>query len=120
MLTCKKCLVARIKIYYIRTTCKNQGGPPYSLKQINYLLLNIHLDAANEHTNNIIEEIDMIEVKTDPYKSDELFSVCKNSNMVDNHSGNDKIESQSKNHILIHFYKNMIRKSKLILSQLFV
>ena len=33
----------------------------------------------------------MVEVKTEPYESDYLNSVCKNTNMVDSHSRQDKV-----------------------------
>ena len=33
----------------------------------------------------------MVEVKTEPYESDYLNSVCKNTNMVDSHSQQDKV-----------------------------
>ena len=39
----------------------------------------------------------MIEVKTEPNQSDELFSVCKNTNIVENHSRLEKTTFQSKN-----------------------
>ena len=49
------------------------------------------------------EQFDMVEVKTEPNESDELFSVCKNTIMVDNHSRNYKTTFESKNHNSIHF-----------------
>ena len=55
-------------------------------------------DAANDYSDNMSEQVDMVEVKTEPNESDELFSVCKNTNMVDNHSRQDKVTSESKNH----------------------
>ena len=78
----------------------------------NYLTLwieivskNIYLfsDAANDYSDNMIEQVDMIEVKTEPNESDELFSICKNTNMVANYSSNDRTTSESKNHTLIKF-----------------
>ena len=42
------------------------------------------------------EKFDMVEVKTEPNESDELFSVCKNTNFVENHSRNDKTTSEGK------------------------
>ena len=50
------------------------------------------------------EQVDMVEVKTEPNRSDELFSVCKNTNMVDNHSTNDKTKFESKNHTFSILY----------------
>ena len=44
------------------------------------------------------EQVDMVEVKTRPNESDKLFSVCKNTDMVDNSSGQDEVTSESKNH----------------------
>ena len=41
------------------------------------------------------EQVDMVEVKTEPNESNELFSVCKNNNMVENCSRQDKITSES-------------------------
>ena len=70
----------------------------------NYLTLwieivskNIYLfsDAANDYSDNMIEQVDMIEVKTEPNESDELYSVCKNIHMIDNHSRQDEVTSGS-------------------------
>ena len=47
------------------------------------------------------EQIDMVEVETEPNDSDELFSVCKNTDMVDNNSRQDEVTFESKNHIFI-------------------
>ena len=44
------------------------------------------------------EQVGMVEVEIEPFESDELFSVCKNTNMVDNHSMNEKTACESKNH----------------------
>ena len=49
------------------------------------------------------EQIDMVEVKTEPNESSKLFSVCKNTNMVSkmvvsNHSKQYKVPSDCKNH----------------------
>ena len=49
------------------------------------------------------EQVDMVEVKIEPNEPDELFSVCKNTNMVDNHSKNDETTSESKNDSSICF-----------------
>ena len=55
-------------------------------------------DAANCYSDNMSEQVDMVEVKTEPDQSDELFSVCKNTNMVENCSRQDKVPCESKNH----------------------
>ena len=57
-------------------------------------------DAAN--SDNMSENVDMVEVRTDSNKSDELFSVCKNINMVDNHSRKDETTSTRMHHSSIH------------------
>ena len=60
-------------------------------------------DAANYYTANMSEQVDMVEVKTEPNESDELFSVCKNTNMVYNHSRLDEVTSESKTYSSIYF-----------------
>ena len=45
----------------------------------------------------MIERIDMVEVKTEPNESDELFSACKNTNVVAKHSNQDEVTLESKN-----------------------
>ena len=57
-------------------------------------------DAANEYSDNISEQVDMVEAETKPNESDELFT---NTNMVDNNSRNDKAVSESKKYISIRF-----------------
>ena len=49
------------------------------------------------------EQVDMVAVKTEPNESDELFSVCKNTNMVANNSRNEGTTSESKNDSSIHY-----------------
>ena len=49
------------------------------------------------------EQVDLVEIKTEPNEYDELFSICKNTNMVANYSSNDRTTSESKNHTLIKF-----------------
>ena len=49
------------------------------------------------------EQVEIVEVETEPDESDELFSLCKNINMVDNHSSDGKTTSESKNQNLIQF-----------------
>ena len=61
----------------------------------------IFSDAANYYSGNISQRVDMVEVKTG---SDELFSVCKNTNMVANHSRQNKVTSESKIFSAIHLY----------------
>ena len=68
-----------------------------------WLFINIISDAANDYSDNMSEQVDMVEVKTELNKSDELFSVCKNTNMLDSHSRNDKSTSESKNYTSILF-----------------
>ena len=65
--------------------------------------MNLFLDAANDYSDNMSEQVYMVEVETEPNESDELFSVCKNTNMVANYSSNDRTTSESKNHTLIKF-----------------
>ena len=67
------------------------------MKLNNYLYINIILDAAY-YTNIMSEQVDMVEVKNEPNESEELFSICKNTNMVTNHSRQDEVTSESKNH----------------------
>ena len=45
------------------------------------------------------EQVDMVEVKTEPNESDELFSDGENTNMVDNNSIQDEVTSESKNQL---------------------
>ena len=44
------------------------------------------------------EQVDMVQVKTEPYESDELFTDGENTNMVDNNSRQDEVKCESKNH----------------------
>ena len=53
-------------------------------------------DVANDYTDNMSEQVDMVEVETEPNESYEMFSVFKNTNMVDNHSRQDEVTSESK------------------------
>ena len=68
---------------------------------IEVVLVNIFLlsDDSHDYSNNMSEKVDIVEVKTEPNESDELFSVCKITNRVDNYSKNDKTTSESINHI---------------------
>ena len=72
--------------------------------------MNLFSDRANDYSDNMSEQVDMIEVEAKANESDELFSVCKNTNMVDNDSSNEEITSKSKIYCSIHlkisFYKN--------------
>ena len=44
----------------------------------------------------MVEQVDMLEVKTEPNESDELFFDRENTDMVDNHSKQDEVTSESK------------------------
>ena len=61
------------------------------------------LDGANDYSDNMCGQVDMVEVKTEPNESDELFSACKNIKKVDNHSMNDRTTSESMIYCTIHF-----------------
>ena len=54
----------------------------------------------------MIEQVDMGEVKTEPNESGELFSVCKNTSMLDNYSNYDEVISESVIYINIIFKNN--------------
>ena len=50
------------------------------------------------------EQVDMVEVQTEPNDSSKLYYVCKISNMIySNHSRQDKITHESKNHTSFRF-----------------
>ena len=61
-------------------------------------------DVAHGYTDNMSEQIDMVEVETEPNESDELLYLCNNANMVDNHSRQEEIISKSKNLTSIQFH----------------
>ena len=66
----------------------------------------IHIEASRVPTNNIIPNIDEtenIEIKTEPYQWDELYSDGDISNMVDNNSTECFTESK----IYMSFIKNV-------------
>ena len=44
------------------------------------------------------EQVDMVEVKTEPNESVDLFSVCNNTDMVANHTRHVEFTSESKDH----------------------
>ena len=69
----------------------------------NCLYINIAVDGTNDNSDNISEHVDMVEVKTEPNKFDELFFVCNNTNMATNHSRQDEVTSESKIQTLIKF-----------------
>ena len=50
------------------------------------------------------EQVNMVEVETEPNESDELHFDCNNTNIVDNHSRNDKSTSNSE--IILQFVLN--------------
>ena len=54
------------------------------------------------------EQIDMVEVKTESNHSDELFSVCKNTKMVANHSRNDKSKSKIYSSVNIYYINKVM------------
>ena len=64
------------------------------LQLIICLFIRIISDAVIDYSDNMSKQVDVVEVKTEPNESDDLFTV---TNMVDNHSGQDKIVSKSKN-----------------------
>ena len=68
--------------------------------------MNLFADAANGYSDNMSEQVDMVQVKTETNESDELVSVCKNTNMVVNHSIQDEVTYESKIYISIHFKIN--------------
>ena len=53
-------------------------------------------DAANGDINKMSEQVEMVEVKTEPNESDELIPVCKNTDIFDNNSIQDELTSESK------------------------
>ena len=60
-------------------------------------------DAANSYSDNMSEQVDVVEIKTEPNEFDELFSVSKNRNLiVSNHSRKNETTTRSKHHISIH------------------
>ena len=62
------------------------------------LFINVISDDANANSDIMSEQVDMAQVETGPNESEELFSVCKNTTMVDNHSRIDRNTSESKNY----------------------
>ena len=52
-------------------------------------------DAANNYSDNMSEQVAIVKVKNEPNESDELLSVCENTNILDYHSSNDKTTSES-------------------------
>ena len=67
------------------------------------MFINVISDDANDSSENISEQVHMVEVNTESDESDELFSVCENTIMVTNHSRQHNITSESKNYTLIKF-----------------
>ena len=65
------------------------------LQLIICLFIRIISDAANDYSDNMSEQVDMVEVKTEPNESDELCSFSKNINMFGNHSRCDKTTFES-------------------------
>ena len=60
--------------------------------------MNLFSDAANEYSENMSEQVGMVEVKTEHNTSDELFSVSKTTNIVANYSEKDGPTSESRNY----------------------
>ena len=54
------------------------------------------LEDANDYSDSMSEQVDMVEVQTEPNESDHLNSVFKNTNMVDSRSRQDKVTTESK------------------------
>ena len=50
------------------------------------------------------EQFDMVEVKPEPNQSDELLTVPKNNNVVDNNSRQHEVTPESKNPSSILFF----------------
>ena len=69
------------------------------LQLIICLFIRIISDAANDYSDNMSEQVDMVEVKTEPNESDELFSFCKITNVVANHSRNRTTTAERKIYI---------------------
>ena len=61
--------------------------------------INTISDAANDYSDNMSEQVDVVEVKTEPNESDELVSICKITNVVANHSRNHKTTAERKIYI---------------------
>ena len=53
-------------------------------------------DITNDYSDNVSGLVDLVEVKNEPNESEELFSICKNTNIVTNHSRQDEVTSESK------------------------
>ena len=58
--------------------------------------INLFVDTASYYSDVMSEQIDLVEVEVETTESDESFSVYKNTNMVDNHSRQDDVISESK------------------------
>ena len=59
--------------------------------------------ATNHYSGHMSEQVDMVEIRTEPNESDELISICKSTNMIGNHSRKDETTSTSKHHSSILF-----------------
>ena len=68
------------------------------------VLVFLFLGTSDDYPDNMSEQIDVVEVKSEPNESDELLSVFKNTNMVDNHSMSKGIASKGINQRSFLFY----------------
>ena len=73
-----------------------------------WLFINIISEASNDYSDNMSEHISMAEFETEPNESDELFFDGENTDMVDSHSQQDNITSQSKNNTLFTFKLSLV------------
>ena len=71
---------------------------------VKVVLVNMFLysDAAIVYSGSMSKQVYMVEIITESNESDELLSVCKNTNMVGNYSRQHESTSESKNHKLFH------------------
>ena len=67
---------------------------------VTYILVS---DATKDYSDIINEQVDMVEVETEPNESHELFSISKNTINIANHLMIDQTISKSENHSSIHF-----------------
>ena len=65
-------------------------------------------DAAHDYSDNMSEQVDMVEVETEHNEPNESFSVCKNTKVVDNHSRNDKTTFEGKKKIVVIFFVRIL------------
>ena len=80
-------LTKLVKMYQVGISRKRNNI--IILIEIVVVFIPVFSDVTNDYSDNMSEQVDMVEVKTEPNESDELFSVCKNTNMVENSLRND-------------------------------